>query len=246
MADINPNLGSPQRPEDEAHEGEFCEIQPGATTSQQEASLGQEVREATSQVLEQGKQMVGDLAGRGKGKASELANQIQAKLYDLLEHQKHMAADGIGAIGKALRDVSASLQGENRTNIAPYADKTADSFERISHNLHERDLRELADRAEGLVRRQPEVFLGASFLGGVLLARFLKTTWSHASSQISRKPADLAVGQTTHQPYGGGWESDTPDIEGSRSGTRDYSVNDPVTDANVSESSTGEPDDAQL
>jgi hypothetical protein len=257
MADINPNLGSPQRSQDETHEGEFCEIQPGATTEQQETSLGQEVREATSQVLEQGKQMAGnlteqgkqmagDLAERGKGKAGELANQIQAKLYDLLEHQKHMAADGIGAIGKALRDISVNLQGENKKGIAPYADKTADSMERISHDLHERDLRELVDRAEGFARRQPEFFLGASLLGGVLLARFLKTTWSHAGSQVSREPAELAVGQTSHEPSYGGWESETPDIEGSRSGTRDYSVNDPITDANVDESTTGEPDDAQL
>lgn len=243
MADINPNTGGPQRSQEEAHEGEFCEIQ--SATGEQESSLGQEVREAASQVLEQGRQMASDVTERSKGKAGELADQIQAKLYDLLERQKHMAADRIGAIGKALRDVSSSLTEENRKGVAPFADRTADSIERISHDLHERDLRELVDRAEGFARRQPELLLGASFLGGVLLARFLKTTWSHGSREVS-EPAELAVGQTSHRPAHGAWESETPDIEGRRSGTRDYSVNDPVTDANVDESSTGEPDDAQL
>jgi hypothetical protein len=259
MADINPNLGSPQRPEDEAHEGEFCEIQPGATASQQETTLGQEIRETTSQVLqqgkdmaaslgEQGKQMAGQLTGRGKGKASELANQIQVKISDLLEQQKHMAADRLGAIANMLRDFSNSLQQEeNSKSVAPYADKTADRIERISHNLHEQDLRDIIDRAKDYARRQPEIFLGASFVGGLLLARFLKTTWSHGSSQISREPTDLAADQASQQPTSyGAWESEKPDIEGSRTGTRDYSVNDPATDANVSESSTGEPDDAQL
>lgn len=185
---------------DEAlNEGEFCEIDPGAEA---EASrpIGQQVRETASRIADQGKQaasgfvekgkeMASNLAGQSKGAASDVMNQIQARLYGLLKDQKHMVADRLGAIGGALRQATEKLQNEDDKVIAPYASSAADSIEQLSQNLHEQDLTDLVDRAQNFARRQPELFLGASFLGGVLLARFLKTAWSRPNRDMSYQSA---------------------------------------------------------
>lgn len=185
--------------DEELKEGEFCETDPGSEANASRP-IGQQVREsvgrlaeqggqAASDLVEKGKQMASDLAGQGKGVASDLVNQIQGRLYDLLKDQKHMVADRLGAIGSALRQVTEKLQGEDDKLIAPYASSTADSIEQMSHNLHDRDLADLVDRAKVFARRQPELFLGASFLGGALLARFLKTAWSRTNRQMSQEQA---------------------------------------------------------
>lgn len=181
------------------NEGECCEIDPNAEADASRP-IGQQVRDsasrmverggqAASSLLETGKQVASNLADQGKGVASDVFDQIQTRFYDLLKDQKHMVADRLGALGGALREVTEKLQDKNDKLIAPYASSTADSIEQMSQNLHERDLSDLIDRAEGFARRQPELFLGASFLGGVLLARFLKTAWSRTSHKTSYEPS---------------------------------------------------------
>ena len=53
--------------------------------------------------------------------------------------------------------------------------------------LRERDLEGLLEDVEQFARRRPEVFLAGTFLAGLLLARFLKSSGERAEKPARRR-----------------------------------------------------------
>lgn len=128
-------------------------------------------------VGQQAKEQVRNLAEDAKRETSRVASQAGDYVSGLVTRQKDQAADRLGGVAGALRDVANRLQEQDQaTGFGPYATRAADQVDRLSRYLRDRDLNTFFRDTETFARRHPDVFLGGTFLAGLLLARFLKSS----------------------------------------------------------------------
>lgn len=128
-------------------------------------------------VGQQTREQVRNLAHDAKRQASRAANQAGDLVSNLVSHQKGQAADRLGGVANTLRDVGNRLSNEADAGpIGEYASKAAEQIDRLSQYLRDRDLNTFFRDSETFARRHPDVFLGGTFLAGLLLARFLKSS----------------------------------------------------------------------
>ena len=128
-------------------------------------------------VGQQAKEQVRHLADDAKRQASQAAGQAGDFVSGMVNRQKDQAADRLGGVANTLRDVGNRLQDEADAGpIGEYASKAAEQIDRLSHYLRDRDVNTFFRDSETFARRHPDVFLGGTFLAGLLLARFLKSS----------------------------------------------------------------------
>jgi hypothetical protein len=94
------------------------------------------------------------------------------KVEGLFETNKAAAVSGLTAVTNALRSAADDMEG----GLSGSARRAADALERTTHAIESRDLDALLAAAQDYARRQPTVFLGASFAAGFALARLLKAS----------------------------------------------------------------------
>jgi len=122
------------------------------------------------------------LAHDAKEEVSQVAGQARDQVQGLVTQQKTRVADQLGSLAGALRDTGNQLGqklGDKQSHLVDlggYAGKAADQVDRLSRYLRDRELGEVVRDAETFARRRPELFLGGTFLAGLLLARFLKAS----------------------------------------------------------------------
>jgi len=128
-------------------------------------------------VAQQAKEQVRNLAEEAKRETSKVAGQAGDYVSGLVSRQKDQAADRLGGVAGAIRDVGNRLQEQDQAaGVGQYAMRAADQVDRLSHYLRDRDLNTFFRDTETFARRHPDVFLGGTFLAGLLLARFLKSS----------------------------------------------------------------------
>ena len=130
----------------------------------------------TQGVGQQAKEQVRNLAEEAKRETSKVANQAGDYVSTLVSRQKDQAADRLGGVAGAIRDVGNRLQEQDTAGVGQYAMRAADQVDRLSNYLRDRDLNTFFRDTETFARRHPDVFLGGTFLAGLLLARFLKSS----------------------------------------------------------------------
>lgn len=130
-------------------------------------------------VAQQAKEQVRHLADDAKRETSRMASQAGDMVQGLVSKQKDQAAQRLGGVAGALRDVGNRLNEQDNAGFGQYAVRAADQVDRLSGYLRNRDLGTFVRDTESFARRHPDVFLGGTFLAGLLLARFLKSSSSH-------------------------------------------------------------------
>lgn len=109
--------------------------------------------------------------------AKELASDVVDRAKDLASEQvterREKSAGEIGKLARALHQTSEEL---GDTMAAPYVDKAADMLDRLSTSVRDGSLRDAVRATERFARREPLLFLGGTFILGVLAARFLKSS----------------------------------------------------------------------
>jgi hypothetical protein len=141
------------------------------------SSAGNAAPSMGDQTHEQARTQGADLAGRAQ-------HQVSAMMSD----QKNRAAERLGSLAGALRDVADKLGREEiGRGVGQYARRAADQVDSMSSYLRGAELEEVMRDTGQFARRRPEVFIGGAFLAGLLAARFLK-----ASS--GRRSPNRAVG----------------------------------------------------
>jgi hypothetical protein len=89
---------------------------------------------------------------------------------------------GISTGIDAIRNVAHAVQGAAETlepeipQLAGFVREAAQTVERLSTDLRERSLGEIAASVSNFARREPVAFLGSAVLAGFLLARFAQSS----------------------------------------------------------------------
>jgi hypothetical protein len=122
------------------------------------------------------------LSGEGdtlKDKALKSANgfvqQARQQAVSQINAQKDRAAEGLGSVAQAIRQAGDQLKGQNEV-VASYVDTAVGQIEQFSLRLREKEPQEFVRDLEEFARRSPSTFLGAAFILGVGLARFLRSS----------------------------------------------------------------------
>jgi len=127
--------------------------------------LIQQAKQQTQKVLEQTQQ-----------KAGEVMGQARTQVVSQLESQKDRATGSLESVALALRQTGQHLREQNQTALSQYTEQIAESLERFSGSLSQRNMDQMIGEVERFARRQPALFLGTSFALGLLAARFLKSS----------------------------------------------------------------------
>src|SRR5262245_19300479 len=158
---------------------------------------------------EEAKEQVRNLAEEAKRETSRAASQAGDYVSNLVTHQKDQAADRLGGVAGAIRDVGNRLQEDDKAaGFGQYAMRAADQVDRLSNYLRDRDLNTFFRDTETFARRHPDVFLGGTFLAGLLLARFLKSSSDRGDDGYDAN-AYASYDEGDGQRYGrGGYDGD--------------------------------------
>jgi hypothetical protein len=118
-----------------------------------------------------------DLAGEAKAETSRVAGQAKDHVQGLVTQQKERVAGQLGSLAGALREAGQKLdEKDGDKGFGRYAGRAAEQVDRVSNYLRGHELTDVIRDAETFARRRPDVFLGGTFLAGLLLARFLKAS----------------------------------------------------------------------
>lgn len=158
---------------------------PGATGQGGQSGQGPVGQGAGQRGSTQGGQKTGgdqDVLQHAKEATSEIVSQVQEQAGSQIARQKDNAATDLSQVVQAVRRFGESLDQEKGGPIARYAaeygDKAADSLERLSTYIREKDPKQLLNDVQNFGRRQPAILLGGAFLLGLAGARLIKSSMS--------------------------------------------------------------------
>jgi ABC-type transporter Mla subunit MlaD len=91
--------------------------------------------------------------------------------------------DTIGSVARTVQGAADTLDAE-APQIADFARETAQTIERLSNDLRERSLGEIAASVSNFAREEPVAFFGGAVLAGFVLARLTKRTAPQNTSYV--------------------------------------------------------------
>lgn len=134
----------------------------------------------------------GLLREQARRQSSLLAARARDRVEGLVSERKDLATQRLDQLAASLRNTASRLQDEQVAPIAQCADYCAGQVDRVSLYLRERDLEGMVEDVEDFARRRPELFLGGTFLAGLLLARFLKSSSERLAEESDGRRARTA------------------------------------------------------
>jgi hypothetical protein len=108
--------------------------------------------------------------------AQDVAGQAKKTAETALASRKDVAVEGVRSVAQALRQTSEHLRTENQGPLPDFVSKAADRVEQVSSYLQSRTLGQVLGDVESFARREPALFLGGAFVGGLVGGRFLKSS----------------------------------------------------------------------
>ena len=133
----------------------------------------------------------------GTTSGAGVIDRVRERATAQMTTQKDRATDGLASIANAVRQSSQPLRDNQQDAIARYVDQAADQIERFSTRLRERDINDLISDVQQFARRQPAIFVGASFAAGLLAARFLKSSSRDGHTSPRQESLRPTYGTTT-------------------------------------------------
>jgi ElaB/YqjD/DUF883 family membrane-anchored ribosome-binding protein len=143
-------------------------------------------------------------AGAAKQKGEELMGQTQQKATQQLDSGlakgKAQAAETLNTVAESLVASGQQLRQRKQERIGRFVDQTANRVQRVSNYLQNTDVGEIVEKTEEFARRRPALFLGGTFVLGILGARFLKSS----RRQQEQRAAGYTGGARSGQGYSRG------------------------------------------
>jgi len=147
------------------------------------------------------------LASDAKRSAGNMLNQAKESASSMAREQKQSAAEHIGRYGTALRDSARSVEQED-PNVAYFANRAAESIEKVADYIRSTDLEGLRRDAEDLARRNPAWFMGGMLVAGLVVGGLLKATAATMREDEISNPGDVALNEVE--------SLESPDVVASR------------------------------
>jgi hypothetical protein len=171
----------------------------GAGTSGGTESASNESRQGKSEQGEGFAERAGRAVEQYKSTAIERLGSAREQAESTLDAQRHHVTDRIQRVGDLLRGASEQLRHEDET-VARYMDVASVRVERVAQYINNADFSSLADDINRFARERPAWVIGGSFLAGLAIARFLKST---APSTERRSSESFAYSKTGSRSYPG-------------------------------------------
>jgi len=138
-----------------------------------------------------------------------ILDTVKDRATTQLSTQKDRATGVVDVLAHAVRQTTDQLRTEQHDTIARYVDQAAEQLERFAGSIRNKDIGELMQDTRRFARRQPTLFIGGSFVAGLLLARFLKS-----SGDGNRSDAAPVGGRWNTGPYGARADQPVPSAGG--------------------------------
>lgn len=167
---------------------------------------------------EQVKEEAKNLANQAKEQTKNVASQAKEQVNQVVSQRKEETAQRLGSFAHALHEAANKLDEEDAGGLGRYAHQAADQVDRLSNYLRNQDVSAFMRDTETFARRHPDVFLGTTFLAGLLVARFFKASnerrddWEGYSGEAYASTGYATTGAygTTGSGYGNTSGSDRP------------------------------------
>lgn len=117
-----------------------------------------------------------ELASDIKQEATDIKEQAKVKAREAARSGQSVAADQLHQFAEGVRKSADSWDDSQYGWVRQGLSSTAESLDRFSSSLRERDIADLAGEMELAVRRHPALFIGACAVAGFALVRFLKSS----------------------------------------------------------------------
>lgn len=121
--------------------------------------------------------------------ASRKGHELREQGKDLIGQQKDELAVRIGGIGSAVKRAAFKLRESDDIALADATEGIASKIDNAAAYVRDHDIGEMLQDAEDFTKRHASLVLGGLFVGGVVLARFLK------ASRPMRSPEPGPIGQ---------------------------------------------------
>lgn len=146
-------------------------------------AAGTAARQVADHAKEVGQQAAGqaqDLAHEAMERGSSLASAVTERVESVAEAGKASLADQLQDVAGAVHRAGAQLEG-HQDWMAHVVERGAAELSLLAETLRSNDMRGLMSSIDGLARRQPALFTGASLAAGFALARVGRIAVSGAS-----------------------------------------------------------------
>lgn len=122
------------------------------------------------------------LKQQGRESAHEVGEVVQQQAEDYYTQQRDNAAEQTQKLTGVLQKMADEFDQQQQPFFSKQARKFADTTERFSHNLRDKDLRSVCSEAQSFSRREPALFVGGLIAAGFLASRFLRSSSHHTHS----------------------------------------------------------------
>ena len=122
------------------------------------------------------KQQASEAFDEAKAQAKATGKTLQRQALNSLDQGRRELAQRAGGLSKALRQSRQSLEEQNLSGVARYADQAAGVVDEVTGYLQERDSQDLLLDLERAAKREPLLVYGGVFAVGALTVWALKGT----------------------------------------------------------------------
>lgn len=146
-------------------------------------AAGETARQVGSQAKQAGTDAIGqaqDVAHEAMARGSSLAGAVNEQASSAVNAQKQSLAERLDDVAKAVHRSGEQLEG-HQDWVAGLVERGADELSAFAETMRTNDLQALLSNLEGLARRQPALFVGASLAAGFALSRVGRVAVSGAS-----------------------------------------------------------------
>ncbi len=188
--------------------GDFQTTKPRGSTKKDMGGSGQREEESEG------------LKDSARHLASDAQEQATNAVQSGVNRGKERLAESLGSVAEALRVSSDHLREQQQDVPRQYIDRAARQVEQLSDYVRRSDLSDMAHSVEDFARRQPAVFLGGTFLLGLLGARFLRSSRRNQYERGGHQQRGYTAGAYpgrgySESGYGTGEYGDSPGTYGS-------------------------------
>jgi ElaB/YqjD/DUF883 family membrane-anchored ribosome-binding protein len=149
-----------------------------ATNGKTITDLADDVAGKASQASKKAADKVSDVIVEVKGGTAEIFEKAGEGARTAASTGKDYAAEGLTGLADAARQIAGKLgdspADSGNAKAAEFARKAAESIDKFSVKLREKEVGEIAEDARSVVRNNPAIAVGAAAVIGFALARFLK------------------------------------------------------------------------